>query len=378
MLADEIFDSSDQLPEFKLKRYNNAAYSKYLADLECFVEDLLNDDTIPFVRSNVIANRITYDSTPLARQYFALIPLFISTVNLLSPDYEYDEYIMLFIHCSRAMSLSEEACDWSPHCNMPSANYRHRNGMTGGEIFNALVNSIRTEARRFRIKQKIYRRRKESIERFTEYCDYCNKLFEKYGRLSVLRLDLFYKKEFSNSVNIQDVGKDLNRLFSNRRSNKLFANMCGYITKLEYGVEKGIHVHVIYFFDGSKRKNESHIYHAKQIGEYWKETITKGRGEYWNCNKQASEFEKNGIRGIGPINHDQTLLRENLLNRVIGYLTKLDQFIKPKYGTSIRLYRRGAHPSVPKIKRGRPRKTHDRDVNRSNFPNEIPENVVNK
>lgn len=51
-----------------------------------------------------------------------------------------------------------------------------------------------------------------------------------------------------------------------------------------------------------------------------------------------------GKCGAGPIHWSDGKVRGNLLNNVVAYLCKLDQFIKPKFGGRVKLIRRGAFP----------------------------------
>lgn len=177
------------------------------------------------------------------------------------------------------------------------------------------------------------------------------------ARIVVLRVDLYYQKEYWDRINAQDAVADLDRLLENNRCNTLFRHRLGYIAKLEYGIEKGLHFHLVFFFDGSRRDGAKDIYLAQQIGEYWVNVITKGRGDYWNVNAHRHEYERKDIRGIGLINAHQIAQINNLKELVVGYLCKSSQFIRPKIGPDIRLIRRGNLPKMRPIKRGRPRKS---------------------
>lgn len=129
--------------------------------------------------------------------------------------------------------------------------------------------------------------------------------------------------------------------------------MVGYIAKLEYDMEKGFYYHLILFFDASERNEHSYIDLAERIGEYWITVITKQQGCYVHLNNQKNYDERLGRRGMGVIhyNHQKSI---DYLKSVIGYLCKIDQFIKPKFDY-VRRLRRGNHVSAPKAKRGRPR-----------------------
>ena len=195
------------------------------------------------------------------------------------------------------------------------------------------------------------------MERLKEYCDYIDNLFKIHASIIVLRLDVFYNKEHAHSTDIHQAQKDLDHLLNNRRSNKIFAYMLGYIAKIEYGIEKGIHIHLIYFFNGSKRDKDSHSYLAGQIGEYWVSTVTNGRGAYWNVHnqQQLNVYAENGLLGIGSIHHSDEVTRKNL-SSIIEYFCKIDQFIRPRFGEKVRLYCRGKLKKIPPNKLGRPRK----------------------
>ena len=96
-----------------------------------------------------------------------------------------------------------------------------------------------------------------------------------------------------------------------------------------------------------REKNSSDVYFVKLIGDYWNNTVTQGRGAYWNINEDANQYEKLGRFGIGVINYNDTELRKNLQEHVIQYLCKPDQFIRPKFGYKVRLFRRGHFPKKP-------------------------------
>lgn len=54
------------------------------------------------------------------------------------------------------------------------------------------------------------------------------------------------------------------------------------------------------------------------LGEYWEQTITKGRGRYWNCNAIPNPMKR---AGIGVVNwHDDDKRQE--LQKALDYLTK--------------------------------------------------------
>lgn len=210
---------------------------------------------------------------------------------------------------------------------------------------NECVDKIRQEVKSEKFLSKLNSYQRSSNKNYKELTGYADALFERYSRLLVLRVDLSYSKENSKTTQVQ-AKRDRERLFENARSNKLFDYMVGYIWKLEHGPEKGFHYHMMFFFDGSKVREDITL--AKRIGEYWTGVVTKGRGLYFNCNVGKLAYKS---CGIGMVDHTDAQLRKGLRNAVI-YLAKTDLYMKLQ--TEGRGMGKGLSPS-PKDPRGRPR-----------------------
>jgi len=350
-------DSSFHPTNIRKSKFLPRTYQYFLSGLECFVIELLSNDEVGFVPYLGNDARKWYTPTSLAIKYFESVPDFIDVVNRLSPKYEYSEPINAFITCCDFMGLLNEHLDWRLISNASKKTYPCFRGVSTPEIFNMLVQNIRIEWKKNNLQAKVNARKKEVANQKDEYCKYADSLLDDgYARLVVLRIDLFYEKQYGDSIDVFDMTKDLDRLFENARHNSLFDFMIGYIVKLEYVVDKGIHAHALLFFDGSKRNNFSHIYLAEEIGKYWKNMITKGRGAYWNSNAKAGHYDEEGRRGIGVINWNDENLRSNLRKIVVRYLCKEGQYFRPKGGPKVRLLRRGDFPEKPVTRLGRPRK----------------------
>ena len=150
---------------------------------------------------------------------------------------------------------------------------------------------------------------------------YIDTLFDNYSKLCVVRVDLAYKKPYSDEVTLENSTKDINRLLNNRRSKPIvFKQNVGYILKKEYTENKGVHIHSLFFFDGNNVQKA--IYKAKQIGEYWNSTITQKKGSHYNCHK--NEYKYNGIGMIDYKDEDKIKI---LISDVVSYLCKKDQSI---------------------------------------------------
>jgi hypothetical protein len=186
---------------------------------------------------------------------------------------------------------------------------------------NECVDKIRQEAKSVKFLSKLNSYQRSSNKNFKMLTEYVDALFECRSRLLVLRVDLTYQKQYSQTTQAE-ARRDRERLFENARSNKMFCEMVGFIWKLEHGSDKGFHYHVMFFFDGSKVRQDITL--AKRIGQYWTDVVTKGRGLYFNCNAGKLAYKS---CGIGMVDHTDAKLRQGLRNAVI-YLTKTDLFMK--------------------------------------------------
>ena len=330
-------------------------------ELQSFLDQLVTDATTPFVPRACTHRGGDYDFTLLAERYFTKIPEFLKLVECMPPQLLYSEHIEVFIACCKDMRLHGQTLAWNDIWFAPSLTYPEFGNASAAELFNLLVARLRDRCLSQNTKARAKKRRSEADERAVEYASYAEAILGTCARLVVLRIDLEYQKEFKDQIGILDAIADIKRFFNNQRHNSLFAEQLGFIVKLEYGAQKGLHFHLLLFFDGSKRDGRKDVHLAQKIGEYWVKVITKGRGNYWNINAYKAKYEQRGLRGIGVINAGETNLVENLKQRVVGYLCKSTQFVTIRLPEGqntkrrIKTIRRGKFPAEPKKKLGRPR-----------------------
>ncbi len=186
---------------------------------------------------------------------------------------------------------------------------------------------------------------KKRIESTKQYID---ELSNEYSKLNMIRVDIGYKKPYSDDVTLADANRDMKRMFNNMRSKpNVFKDQVGYVLKKEYTKDKGMHYHAIFIFDGQKVQKDK--YKADQIGKYW-EQVTKEKGSYHNCHRNT--YDRNGI---GMLDHRDSDKRKILDEDVIPYLCKDVQNIAPvKESKRDRAFTRGT-VSKSKGNIGRPR-----------------------
>lgn len=243
------------------------------------------------------------------------------------------------------LALVIEEIDWPEVSHLLSCVKAGTGSLQTLDALNWLADSIREKASAPEFRRGLNSYHRSANKNFKELLKYERALFDCYSRMLVLRIDLSYRKEFC-MVEQEVALRHRKRLFDNARSNKLFRHMLGYVTKLEYGAEKGFHFHCIFFFDGSMVREDITL--AKRIGEYWASVISDGMGGYYNCNHAKETYRR---CGIGMVTYSDVDKREGLRSAMM-YLTKTDIYMKLK--AKGRTFTKGVMPSSPSG-RGRPR-----------------------
>lgn len=186
------------------------------------------------------------------------------------------------------------------------------------------------------------------IESTTTYID---DLFDIYSKMQFIRLDLSYTKEHAREASLEEINEDLTHLLNNRRTKpSIFKNMVGHIFKKEFTEDKGPHIHSLFIFDGQKVSKDEFI--GEQIGKYWKNEITDGKGIYHNCNREKGRY---AVCALGMIDHTDETKRTALKEKAIAYLCKEEQSVDPiKQSGNERSFSRGIAPRKTS-NAGRPR-----------------------
>ncbi|EMG31018.1 hypothetical protein [Campylobacter showae] len=111
----------------------------------------------------------------------------------------------------------------------------------------------------------------------------------------------------------------------------------------------------MFFTNGQNQREYADTKIAMDIGYYWTNVVTKGKGYYNNCNMNT--YKHNGIGRI--LYNDKTRIK-NLKENVAPYFCKGEQNITTPDGKCIRALRRGLMPR--KTNKGRPRK-YNKNIN---------------
>jgi hypothetical protein len=235
----------------------------------------------------------------------------------------------------------------------PSADF---GGLVVGRL-NEFIADIRAALQSPAFKLKVKQRNALPRARIKRMRTTVNRLFERYGKLLVLRIDFAFKGLWINGslqenlVGLEIAKQTMGRFIANQRHNKLFETLVGYMIKLEYGDLKGFHFHCVFFFNGDAVQSDT--YYAMQIGKYWK-SLTEERGLFYSCNHKKSEYRH---LAIGKIRYTDTQMRETFDTMVLPYLAKHDQYLHVKLSKATNLLQMAGAQRILGLKRGRRRNT---------------------
>lgn len=193
-----------------------------------------------------------------------------------------------------------------------------------------------------------------------------NRLFDCYSKLLVLRVDLSYRSDYQTSL--PQAKQHMDHFVEYLRKSQ--EDLLGYVWKLEYGLKKEYHFHVLVFLDGQAARSD--VFYARSLGEQWQNVITNNKGLYYNCHAEKKYPECY----LGLVQHDQTEenVKRNWLEKHALYLAKPDLVIEIAKREEARQYQeKGQYkleritryarefgtsrlPPLPETRRGRPRR----------------------
>ena len=296
----------------------------------------------------------TPDAFPL-KKLFRLLPRYIKdTVYLDTANYHYSPEVEAFVDCLRERPPPVDMFCFEPICKRPTRAISKARSQADPlrDYLSHFLTLLHTKLLSRQVKLALVAQRKQANRAFKDMKKYVDTLFSLCANQVVIRLDLGYTSV--SRIELDQFEKDLTRFFDAVRNISLFRGYRGHVVKIEFGVSRGLHAHLLLFFNGGIRKGSSHAYLAQQIGEYWMNNIVKTGGFYWNVNDNETHYEELETSGIGIVSVKDTTKLKKLKNSVLGYLCCAKQYIKPRNKPKMRLIRKGDTPLVPPVKRGAP------------------------
>lgn len=178
----------------------------------------------------------------------------------------------------------------------------------------------------FMIKDEQYAFTRQEKRNACSLGKYVKSLIEHYSRLTFVRVDLKYIKDFPKEITINDVYRHL-AILCNRLSNAdgCFKHLQGHVWAIEQGeYEGGYHIHLLLIYDYSARDNDKRL--GKLVGEEWVK-ISNGCGTYFNINDSnvRKRYIERGIDGLGLVSREDPQKVMNAIDATL-YLTRQSKF----------------------------------------------------
>ena len=229
---------------------------------------------------------------------------------------------------------------------------------TAVDKLNSFVQALRSELQtdELRFEEKKFKR--NAKDNCNVLMKYFRDWFKYRAKVLALRFDLGYGASAHQVINGCQ-GKPYAKMAEKMQAHRdLFfkhvrkhfkGEKVGYAWKLEYGLFKGFHCHVILLLNGDKHWSDVNL--TKQLGEYWKTVITEDQGLYFNCNAQKHVYKYPSVGLLYACDEGKW----KGLECIARYLTKPDGYIKLELPGNSRVFGKGNMPKLKHVKLGRPR-----------------------
>ncbi len=243
----------------------------------------------------------------------------------------YSPHVELFFQTILSSCYPYEDSDGNP-----GALYIGNN--TLAKMGNDFVIALRHAASTSEFNKKINDQEENSYRNFKSSVQYVSQLFSRHSRLLYIRIDLSIEYLYipNDDTALQQIlayHAKFRKLIS--RKEYPFAHLDGYIAHVEYGTDKGHHIHMSLFYYEQETRADYII--SEDVGNAWIK-ITNGIGKWQSTNRDR---HKPSCNALGRIHRDDTEKRY-CLYYTLWYTVKSDQYLKFKYHKDQRLFFRGS------------------------------------
>lgn len=206
---------------------------------------------------------------------------------------------------------------------------------------NEFSENLKKSLRKYSFREKIKSFERNSRERYFQLMNVASQGWDKNCKNILIRVDWGFKKEnllmpvrFKNEKEMSDVFNEVDCLRKRmlKSIKRIFgADLTFYAWKIECGDIKGLHIHWLVAVNGSKRMHAG--YAGKEIVDEWNKYICDKNSYAFNVN-----YLKGGYRsGLRLIDYRDEELPE-ILDRYVGYLTKMDFLMKLRVPGNMRTF----------------------------------------
>ena len=239
------------------------------------------------------------DSYEQMREDFLNLISFVPIIKSLYPSAKFSVFIQAFVY---GVGI---------HLN-------HTGYSTSPDALNGCVDHINAYLVRREVKRRAYLAPEKHRNHRKQISQYIDGLFNNHGRVLVLRMDFSYRADFYPRMTLIKRHRDtLIRYLRDQQQGFL-----GFIWRMEYGIDKGYHLHTVILFNANQVQRDIRL--GLVVGKYWNEVITEGNGLHYNCNAHKGSYRD---CGIGEIHWEDSDKRASF-ERAALYLAKPDPLLE--------------------------------------------------
>jgi hypothetical protein len=307
--------------QYQLVTTKSTTIANHAATNQCIALEIIQSNDLPFKWVLSKNGKVTMYSDPLGRSILEmLIHIDLEDYSNHFPFYEFNpiwERMLVLIDERKLIEQikSPKRVDSEALVSLV-------------DDLNLFVYDFREEMRSKEIERRFTRYLERSIRNEHALQQLIDGAFERYPRLTTIRMDLGYKKAPDLPPDVQSID-DLEEVVSHRDAllmevRKIFpVSLIACAWKLEHCQQKGYGYHVLFLFDGTKVSDD--IATGTALGEVWDRAVTKGAGVHYNhnANKKTVNFNH-----VGVISHRHTKVQRMFKERVLNYMAKADYFMQ--------------------------------------------------
>lgn len=241
--------------------------------------------------------------------------------------------------------------------------YTNEQAQTYVAALNRFQSLLNDEMNSAKIRKRLHNRKDSRLKTKEKMVNLVHALLHVHSKILVIRVDLGIMRtpeslikhdisfdQWESEQNSQFILDAIERLNENARHNRM-KHALGYIHRIEYGPQKGFHVHAYYFFDGQTHQED--ITWGEYIAKQWKQ-VTNNQGSVFICNMKKEDYR---YCALGRLDYSDVEMLKNL-EQSFDYLCKNDQYFHFTTQKRIHGFRISQPPKIPEVKMGGPRK-HD-------------------
>ncbi len=251
-------------------------------------------------------------ATELGKEFFQCIKADLAGIDKHYPTHRFSPFYTVFKQHAKSL--------WKGSCRI---------GLSMVDELNAAVEAIRAAGRETKLKIRIENLKRCERSNARSMKDLLAGVRRLYSKVLIIRLDLEYFSVFgpgcgfnAQEISLEQVQQHRNAFLEYLRTGPYSENLAGYAWKLEWGPEKGFHIHFVIFKDAQAVCKDIVI--ADMLSKYWREVVTASAGYAHNCNKDKERYPEPYL-GMVARGDDA---KWEVAGEKLRYLTKVDHFVR--------------------------------------------------